>query len=64
LCGSIQIASLVVVIIVVLFIARGRELRGEGHARFGQNELRCTELARSPEQLAVGCCMSFLVLLL
>jgi len=63
LCGSIQIASLVVVIIVVLFIARGRELRGEGLARFGQNELRCTELARSPEQ-PVGCCMSFLVLLL
>jgi len=47
LCGSIQIASLVV-IIVVLFIARGRELRGEGLARFRQNELRCTEFSPEP----------------
>jgi len=49
LCGSIQIASLVVVIIVVLFIARGRELRGEeGLARLGGESARMYCMSPEP----------------
>jgi len=50
LCGSIQVASLVVVVIVVLIIhSKGRELRGEeGLARLGGESARMYCMSPEP----------------
>jgi len=49
LCGSIQVASLVVVVIVVLIYSKGRELRGEeGLARLGGESARMYCMSPEP----------------